>query len=82
MHIAIRWDGSTGTCFRNGIAQSASSQPDVVNMDEPMYISTSWWGSPSTFRGQLKHIKMVNFAMTDAEVSAMHTEALNQATTY
>ena len=81
-HIAVRWDGSLGCVYRNGIKITAPSQPAVVNMSETMFIGNFSSDISQKFNGQMKHIRYSSGALTDQEMVDLYNADSNLVYTY
>ena len=80
-HVGVRWDGSTGACFLNGVLQTSSNsyahvQPEQVDMEQPATIGIFSTGTFGRFTGQMKYGRFYNIALTDAGIQALKTEAI------
>ena len=82
-HVSLRWDGSTGSCFLNGVLQTSSNsynylQPSQVDMQNPAFIGifSDFVSHEGKFNGQIKYGRFYNAALTDAEIQALKVEAI------
>ena len=81
-HIAVRWDGTAGCCYRNGVKITAISQPTSLNMTEPMFIGSFSSDINEKFDGQMKHIRYRAGALTDQEMVNLYNSDNQLAYTY
>ena len=81
-HIAVRWDGTAGCCYRNGVKITAISQPTSLNMTEPMFIGNFSSDINEKFDGQMKHIRYRAGALTDQEMVNLYNSDSQLAYTY
>ena len=75
-HFALRWDGTTGQSFLNGVPQAVTNQPNNVNMTSPLYLGL-YSNNAGKMPGQLKYGRYFSSAKSDGEILALSNEALS-----
>jgi len=67
-HIAITWDGTTATIYRNGVSAASGAWTPGSKTDAPLNIGCSANPHAFTFNGALDDVQIHSWAMTNEDV--------------